>query len=550
MYYAFSVVSYRLLGCQDCGFFTLFPQPTDQDLAEIYGAGYTLLHESEESKNHFATLKRATARKYLNLIERYRRTAGGRLLEIGCGSGDLLVEAQSAGYQVTGVEYSAHSCAEARERLQGEGEIIQGEIDSVASRSDIYDVCVLSDVIEHVRNPRGFLSKIHRLLAPEGVVFIATPTLDSWSANLMKSKWMEFKAEHLHYFDQNTLHSLLFQCGFEHTVATRGVKTLSFLYVHNHFEKYPVVSVAPMLRLLSRITPESLRGRPIEIVASGMIAIATKGELRSRRKLSIVLPAFNEASTLEQVLEGILAHDFSELDKEIVLVESNSTDGTRELALRYQDHPNVRLVLEDKPLGKGHAVRTGLAHATGDFILIQDADLEYDMEDYDVLLEPLVTGRRAFVLGARHGGRIWKLRHFEGNSLTSGLLNLGHWVFKTLVNVLFRQKLSDPFTMYKLFRKDCLAGLKLECNRFDLDFELVIKLVRKGYTPLEIPVNYRSRSFSEGKKVSVWRDPLTWLRALVKFRLQRMDKFQILEEARHESNIAARPETHTATTVR
>jgi glycosyltransferase involved in cell wall biosynthesis len=196
----------------------------------------------------------------------------------------------------------------------------------------------------------------------------------------------------------------------------------------------------------------------------------------------------------------------------------------------------VRLVLEDRPRGKGHAVRTGLAHVTGDFILIQDADLEYDLEDYEVLLEPLVTGRKAFVLGARHGGKIWKLRSFEGNRLASGVLNLGHWFFKTLVNVLFGLKLGDPFTMYKVFRRDCLSGLKLECNRFDLDYELVIKLVRKGYIPMEIPVNYRSRAFSEGKKVSMLRDPLTWLRALVKFRLQRLDLFQMVDNAPGAAN--------------
>jgi hypothetical protein len=178
----------------------------------------------------------------------------------------------------------------------------------------------------------------------------------------------------------------------------------------------------------------------------------------------------------------------------------------------------------------------GLAQITGDFILIQDADLEYDLEDYDVLLEPLVTGRRAFILGARHGGKIWKLRSFEGNRLTSGFLNLGHWIFKTLVNVLFGVKLSDPFTMYKIFRRDCLSGLKLECNRFDLDYEIVIKLVRKGYIPMEIPVNYRSRSFSEGKKISMLRDPLTWLRALAKFRMQRLDLFQLVDNAPEAGN--------------
>ena len=541
MYYAFSVSGYRLLECQDCGFLTMFPQPSNEALAEIYGRDYTLMQASAEAKLHFADLKRATAAHYLELIGRYRGRNDGRLLEIGCGSGDLLSVAATLGYQVTGVEYSEHSCAEARDRLRGKGEIIQGEVSSVANRSQNYDVCILSDVIEHVRDPRAFLEQIYELLIPGGVVFIATPTLDSSSAKFMKNKWMEFKDEHLHYFSQNTLHSLLFQCGFERTVPSAGVKTLSLRYILDHFEKYPVGQLGGFLRTLSRILPRSLGTRPVRIVASGMIAMASKGSRRSSRKLSIVLPVYNEAATLKKLLDGVLAHELDGMEKEIVLVESNSTDGSREIAKQYRNHPKVKLVLEDRPRGKGHAVRTGLANVTGDFILIQDADMEYDLDDYDVLLEPLAAGRSAFVLGARHGGRIWKLRSFQGNGLTSGFLNFGHWFFKTLLNVMFGVKLSDPFTMYKIFRKDCLSGLTLECNRFDLDFELVIKLVRKGYVPIEIPVNYRSRSFSEGKKVSMFSDPLTWFRALIRFRLQPLDLFQLVDNAQHAEKPNAAP---------
>jgi hypothetical protein len=155
--------------------------------------------------------------------------------------------------------------------------------------------------------------------------------------------------------------------------------------------------------------------------------------------------------------------------------------------------------------------------------MIQDGDREYDIEDYDVLLEPLATGRKAFVLGSRHGGRTWKVRQFKGKPFTGALLNFGHWFFKTMVNVVFRLKLDDPFTMYKVFRRDCIAGVTFECNRFDFDYELLIKIVRKGYKPIEIPVNYRSRSFSEGKKVSVVRDPWTWVRAIFKFRSAKLD---------------------------
>jgi hypothetical protein len=153
-------------------------------------------------------------------------------------------------------------------------------------------------------------------------------------------------------------------------------------------------------------------------------------------------------------------------------------------------------------------------------VLIQDADLEYDIEDYDDLVAPVLAYQRNFVIGSRHLSdvRTWKIRRFNDSTHLAAIYNLGHVFFLMLFNVLYRQRLKDPFSMFKVFRRDCLYGLSFECNRFDFDFEIVIKLLRKGYQPIEIPVNYQARSPSEGKKVSMLRDPLTWVRALVKFR--------------------------------
>lgn len=232
VYYVFSVQQYRLVGCRDCGHMMLSPQPTDAELAAIYGERYALLNRDEAGRQQFSTIKRATARHYLDVIERYRGSCGGRLLEIGCGHGDFLAVADEAGYEVTGVEYSEHACEVARTRLKGRGTVVQGELQDIAAGRPEFDICVLSDVIEHVRDPRSFLSDVHRLLRPGGTLFIATPTLDSWSARLLKGAWMEFKAEHLHYFTQNTLHSLLFQTGFQRVVGLQGVKILKIGRAH------------------------------------------------------------------------------------------------------------------------------------------------------------------------------------------------------------------------------------------------------------------------------------------------------------------------------
>ncbi len=238
--------------------------------------------------------------------------------------------------------------------------------------------------------------------------------------------------------------------------------------------------------------------------------------------LSVIVPIYNEAATARPALDAILAKQITGWTIEIIIVESNSTDGTRDIVLGYRDRPRVKLILEDRPRGKGHAVRAAFPQATGDVILIQDADLEYDLGDYDVLLAPIAAGRQEFVLGSRHGEGGWAIRQFAAQPLQALILNVAHWGFTLLINAALGMWLRDPFTMYKVFRRECLDGLTFECNRFDFDWELLIKLVRKGHRPIEIPVSYKSRSFKEGKKIRMFRDPITWIVACAKSRFGRL----------------------------
>lgn len=238
--------------------------------------------------------------------------------------------------------------------------------------------------------------------------------------------------------------------------------------------------------------------------------------------LSVIVPVFNEIGTAQESLEAIVAKQVPGWVKEVIIIESNSTDGTRDVVRNFEGREGVRVILEEAPRGKGHAVRAGLAVAAGDVILIQDADLEYDLNDYDVLLAPLAARSQSFVLGARHGQGGFAMRKFTDQPLQAFVLNVGHWFFTLCINVSLGLWLRDPFTMYKVFRRDCLKGLMFECNRFDFDWELLIKLVRNGHRPIEIPVSYESRSFKAGKKVTYFRDPLTWMLALVKYRFCRL----------------------------
>ncbi|MBF0551657.1 MAG: glycosyltransferase [Deltaproteobacteria bacterium] len=532
LYYLFSIYNtYRVVRCEDCGLLMLNPQPSDQTLDAVYGPEYFLGDSLEEGQDHQSQLKQSTAINYLQLLKRYRGASGGELLEVGPGQGDFLAAAANQGYNVTGVEYSSSACDVIKSKLQGQGRVICGQIDQLSDEQQKYDVCVLSDLIAHTRDPRDFLNNIHRLLKPGGVIFVSTPSTDSWSARLMKIRWMEFKIEHLFYFSRDNIEALLFHCGFHQMITLPAVKSLSLDYIAAHFERFAVPVVSKCLSLLCRVVPAFLRRKPFQVVPSGVSVMARSRSIEVKPKLSIIMPVYNEVNTVEATLTKVLEKQIEGLDIEVVLVESNSTDGSKQVVQKYQDHPRVKLILEDRPQGKGHAVRTGLKHATGDIILIQDADLEYDVEDYDVLVEPIISGKRSFVLGSRHGGRTWKIRTFKGSPLTAMLFNAVHWILTAIIDLLFWLPLKDPFTMFKVFRADCLYGLTFECNRFDFDYELLLKLVRKSYKPIEIPVNYRSRTFEEGKKVSIYRDPLTWLWAIGKYRVIRLDLLKVVEKA-------------------
>ena len=229
------------------------------------------------------------------------------------------------------------------------------------------------------------------------------------------------------------------------------------------------------------------------------------------------MAVYNEAETVSTAIESVLGVEIPGVKVELVVVESNSSDGTRTIVSRYANDPRVRLVLQDRASGKGAAVREGFAHATGDIILIQDADLEYSVEDYPKLIAPIMRGDVDFTLGCRHvPGQ--SVRVMEKAPVVAPVMNTAHWLFTWLFNVTYRTRLRDPFTMYKVFRSECIEGVDFVSDRFDFDWELAGKLVRLGYRPVEIPVDYQARTFHSGKKVRFFRDPPTWIAACLRFR--------------------------------
>jgi glycosyltransferase involved in cell wall biosynthesis len=247
----------------------------------------------------------------------------------------------------------------------------------------------------------------------------------------------------------------------------------------------------------------------------------TKFGISEQVTLTVVMPIYNEIDTLNEVIANVLAVELANTTIDLVIVESNSNDGSKEEVMRLLPNPRITVIFQQEPKGKGFAVREGLNAAKGKIILIQDADDEYDVADYEKLVTPIVTGQATFVSGTRHKPGE-PMRSFGRRGVRSSILNVGHKLFTYMFNVVYRVKLTDPFTMYKVFKTDIIRDISFVSNRFDFDWELVAKLIRTGHYPLEIPVSYNSRGFEEGKKVRPFRDPITWIVALIKFRVTKI----------------------------
>jgi glycosyltransferase involved in cell wall biosynthesis len=228
------------------------------------------------------------------------------------------------------------------------------------------------------------------------------------------------------------------------------------------------------------------------------------------RKLSVIVPVFNERNTLVEILRRMRAVELPDgIESEIIVVDDGSSDGTRDV-LRQLGDSTVRVVMHDVNRGKGAAVRTGFKHATGEFILVQDADLEYDPEDWPKLLAPVLRGRARVVYGSRFTGerRNMLLLHWIGNRFLS-----------LTTNVLYNTTLSDMETCYKLLERSLIEDLHLHSNKFDIEPEITAKVLKRGVRIYEVPISYSGREFDEGKKIT-WRDGFSALWTLVKYRFR------------------------------
>lgn len=222
--------------------------------------------------------------------------------------------------------------------------------------------------------------------------------------------------------------------------------------------------------------------------------------------LSIIIPAFNEAAFLPEVLRRV---EEAPYDKEIIIVDDGSTDDTRKY-LQTLCGNNIKVIIHEKNMGKGAALRSGITVATGDIIIIQDADLEYDPRDYPALLEPILQEKADVVYGSRFLGgphRVLFFWHSIGNNLI------------TLVSNIFTDlNLTDMETGYKVFRKKIFQDIRIESNRFGFEPEITAKVAKKGFRIYEVPISYSGRSYQEGKKIT-WKDGVKAIFTILKHNL-------------------------------
>lgn len=225
------------------------------------------------------------------------------------------------------------------------------------------------------------------------------------------------------------------------------------------------------------------------------------------KKLSIIIPVYNEAPTLREIVERVKSVEVPDMDKEIVVVDDGSTDGSREI-LKEMEGEEITVLYHQRNRGKGAAVRTGLSACTGDYIIIQDADLEYDPREYRKLIHPILEGKATVVYGSRLTG--------EKRNLSFGFF-LGNRILSLLTDILYNTSLSDMETGYKLFTREALEGITLRSNRFEIEPEITAKICNKGIRIYEVPISYAGRDKAQGRKFS-WTGIFSAIWTLLKYR--------------------------------
>jgi Glycosyl transferase family 2 len=360
---------------------------------------------------------------------------------------------------------------------------------------DHVDIVVLNQLLEACPRASDVVAELAARLPSRTLLVVVYCNAASLPGRILRRNWRRFFHWKAVYFSSENLRGMLERAGLRF-VAQSSLNT-SYAVTRALGLALPGTPAAGVARRLG------LGAATVRVPVGTYVSIFERTEeSEARELLSVIVPVFNEAAYLRAVLDELLEKEFV-IPHEVIVVESNSTDGTREIAQSFEGRPRLQIIYEDRPRGKGAAVRRGLTAATGTIVLIQDADFEYDLDDYDALLEPIVQRRASFVLGSRSLGLDdWKVRRFARSRVKAFLMNVAQLLFARTFNLLYQQRVTDVNTMFKVLRRECIDGVEFMATGFSFDIELACMLVKNGYSPMEVPVNYIARGFDEGKKIN------------------------------------------------
>ncbi|HOW35839.1 MAG TPA: methyltransferase domain-containing protein [Candidatus Omnitrophota bacterium] len=511
--------SLRIVCCRRCGFTFLNPLPDQTTIVDNYVSMVDDKYLQEEKG------RRASARSVLNYLNSIKKDKGV-LLDIGCAAGFLLDEARKDGWEVYGVELSRWAVGYARKTLCL-GNIVQGTLKDANFSRNFFDAVVMTDVIEHLIQPKTMLEEIRPLLKPNGVMCCATPDVDSLVSRLLGAKWWGIKCSHLHYFNKFTLDELFRATGFTVAKIRSHARTFSLGYWVENFASYKpsLRFIDSFLKKYPKLAAFSVSldlGDQIEVFARKSRQIKYLHELeagleeerpKGRKKIIAIFPAYNAAKTLERTFKDIPKDCFDE----IILIDDASKDDTVEIARRL----NLKVFVHEERKGYGATQKTGYNKALemgADIVVMVHPNYQYDPKVIPALIEPILKGRAEAVFGSRmmkggalEGGMpLWK---YNASILLTALQNIVLGIY-----------LTEYHTGFRAYSRKYLTGVNFEANSNGLifDTEIIVQGALKFMKFEEVPI--RTRYFDEAPSIGLW--PLivygiNILKTLLKFMLHK-----------------------------
>ena len=442
--YLFHRTGVRFVRCASCGM--VYVTPTNEVGLNWFDIERVGQYRRPEDRALCIADFDALMRRFAAEYERVE----GRPLERTVLLGRFLPEfgttemARKVGLDVITVDDASFQALTAESRIDWARERLGPEVQLVILHETLEACCDAGAVV------RELLSALH----PEAWLAVTYSNGQSFPAMLLRRYWPNFFDFKTAFFNTSNLAALMARFGY--ALTSQGP------VVEHHTLDYVLARIASGAREARALGVLTRSTAAVPVRTGAHAATFRKRARQPEEKLSVIFPCFNEEAYVGDVLEALLAKKLA-IPKEVIVVESNSTDRTREIVRSFESHPEVKLILEERPMGKGHAVRAGLRAATGSIILIQDADFEYDLDDYDALLDPILQRKTSFVLGSRSLGLDdWKVRRFARNHVKEAMLNFAQLVFARTFNVLYQKRTTDINTMYKVFRAECLEGLDLD----------------------------------------------------------------------------------------